>query len=273
MFTIFSLILSVLFLVYFILMQIFSPQTFFATIFGFSIIWFLLAVFFAILPILHKKGILKKISKKLKIVFASVIFVFFVIFLVNFIQILNPRFENKNSSPDFVILLGGGVTKEGKLTQMVMSRVEKTAEYLKQNPQSVCVVTGGKLPFMPCSEAEILKPTLINLGIEENRVFEEKNARDTIENFIFSVNLLSEKLKISKNQILKSKVTVITNDFHIARAERLACRMGFENLSSVKAQTPLIFRPNCYAREILCYIKLNLRILFTQKPNKSSILQ
>lgn len=270
-FSLISYIFSAFFLFYYILLLIISPDPFLVQLKSFSNTWLLLSIFFGILPTLKKKKFFKKFSKRFKIIFFSICGFFLIIFLINFIQILNPKFTKVEHKPDYVILLGGGITKDMKLTKMVQERVKTCAEYLKSNPDSICVASGGKLPFMPCSEGEILKPALEKYGIEENRIFAECNAQDTIENLIYSVRLISKEKNISTEEVLNSNITIITTDFHIARAEKLALKMGFKNISSVKAKTPLLFRLNSYSREILAYLKLNLRILFTGKPNLNSI--
>ena len=131
------------------------------------------------------------------------------------------------------------------------------------------MVTGGKGPFSPCPESDVLKPALAAYGIEDQRILAEDKAKDTIQNFQYSIKLLSEYTGKSVEEILSSPIAVVTNDFHLARSERLAKRIGFTEVYGVAARTPLFFRANCYCREICCYIKLNLRILLTGKPSKA----
>lgn len=202
MLSIIFLVLSVLSDVYFVLLNIASPGTFWGTVFSFSSVWLLLAVFFAALFVLEKCGILKKIcgriSKTVKIIFAF--FIFFGVFIaaLNLFFICTPRLSDGNENVRYVILLGGGITKDAKLTDSVQNRVRVAAEYLKAHPDAVAVVT---------------------------------------------------------------------SDFHIARAQRLASRMGFQNVYGVASRTPSLFVLNSYCREICCYVKLNLRILLTGKPD------
>lgn len=263
---IFWLILAFLFNAYFVAMQICSPGTFFGTIFSFSAIWFLLAVICVVIFALRKLHLWRKSSKKFKIAVFSILGIVILIAGINLFFICTPKLSNGNENPEYVILLGGGITKDAKLTKNVQQRVKVCAEYLKEHPNAICVVTGGKGPFSPCSESDVLKPAVESYGIESERVLAENKAKDTIQNFEFSAKILSEYSGKSISEILNSPITVITNDFHIARAERLAKRMGFTNIYGKCAKTPILFRPNVYSREILCYVKLNLRILFTRKP-------
>lgn len=191
-----------------------------------------------------------------------------IVCVVNLIFICNPRIADGTEDCEYVIVLGGGITKNATLTESMQRRVAFAADYLKKHPDAIAVVTGGKSRFAPCAESDVLKPALCAYGIDEDRVLAENQAKDTIQNFKFSAQLFAEKSGVPVQQILDSPIIVITSDFHIARAERLAKRMGFTNICGAASPTPLLFVPNSYTREICSYIKLNLRILLTGKPNR-----
>ena len=269
-FIIFVLI-SALSFFYFVAMQIASPGTFFGTFFSFSVVWLLCAVFFAVLAVLQKKKLLRtiffKIKRSVKIFLGVFVFLCAVICGVTLFFICNPRLSDGKEKVQYVILLGGGITKDAELTLSVQNRVRVAGEYLKKQPQAISVVTGGKGRFAPCPESDVLKPTLESYGIEGKRVLAENMAKDTIENFLFSVKILSEHENKTVQEILNAPVAVVTSDFHLARAERLAKRIGFTDVYGVASKTPALFVLNSYSREICSYIKLNLRILFSGKPS------
>lgn len=264
------LLLSISSGAYFVLINLASPGTVLGTIFGFSAVWFWIAVFFALLFVLEKRNILKticgKISKRIKIILIFLFGAGVLISGLNLFFICNPRLSDGKENVRYVIVLGGGITKDAKLTDSVQNRVRVASEYLKAHPASIAVVTGGKGKFSPCPESDVLKPVLASYGIDENRILAENKAKDTIQNFMFSAKLFAEHDGISVEEVLASPVAVVTSDFHIARAERLASRMGFSDVYGVASKTPPLFVLNSYCREICCYVKLNLRILLTGKP-------
>lgn len=266
LFSIITLTLAAIFTAYFIIMQIFSPGTLLGTIFSFSAFWLIFAVICIILFLLRNKKPWKKLPFAVKTGFFTACGILFVIFGINLYQICTPRLADGNEKPEYVIVLGGGITKNAELTDSVKQRIFLAADYLKSHPEAIAVVTGGTGPFSPCAESVVLKKELVNLGIESERILEEDQAKDTIDNFEFSAKLLARHKNLPVEKILESPVTVITNDFHIARAERLAARMGFKDVYGKAATTPPVFVPNAYGRELCCYIKLNLRILLTGKP-------
>jgi uncharacterized SAM-binding protein YcdF (DUF218 family) len=78
--------------------------------------------------------------------------------------------------------------------------------------------------------------------------------------------MLADYADVSEQEILESRIMVITNAFHLRRALRLTKRMGFKNTKGIAAKIPWYSVPHSYLREICSYIKLNVRILLTGKP-------
>lgn len=262
--------LSALSFLYFLLLQLSSPGTLAGTFLGFSAVWLYLAVFLALLAVLEKKKGIKKVwlglRKRTRTVVCLVLALGAAVSALNLAFILNPEVSDGSENVKYVILLGGGVTKDARLTESVQMRVEKAAEYLKAHPDALAVVTGGKGSFAPCPEADVLKPALASLGVDESRILAEDKALDTIQNFMYSARLLAEHDGVEVSDVLSSPVAVVTSRFHLARAERIARRMGFKEVYGAGSKVPSLFVLNTYCREILAYVKLNLRILLTGKP-------
>ena len=127
---------------------------------------------------------------------------------------------------------------------------------------------GGTLHFLPVAEAPELKKLLEKNGVEASRILVEDQALDTIQNFQYSCKMLADFEGVSQQQILDSRIAVVTSYFHLRRAGRLAHRMGFTCIKGVGSKTSPINVPHSYVREICAYIKLNARILLTGKPKK-----
>lgn len=250
-----------------------NPGTFLDNLFSFTHIWSALGAFLVFLAVYRKKtghSFWSTFSRRVKVIVASVLSVGVVIASVNLCFILTPKIAPITEDADYVILLGGGISGDGVLPKTVMSRVEKAAEYLNAHPKAICVVTGGTLDWLPYPEAPEMKKQLVLAGVEEQRVLIEDKALDTIQNFQLSCRLLSETLAVSQREVLESRVVIVTSRFHLRRAERLARRMGYTNVTGISAKCPLINIPHCYVKEICSYIKLNLRILLTGKPTQIS---
>lgn len=269
MISIVLIVLGAIFISYDFILIILNPGTFLDNLTSFTHIWLALGAFLIFLGIYRRKtghsfwSILKKWVKLTLVSLASLILV---ISVINLCFILNPKIASMEDEAECLILLGGGIDKDGKLPESVLNRVNTAAEYLKLHDECICVVTGGTLKWLPYAEAPEIKRQLVAAGIEEERIFVEDQAQDTIQNFQLSAKLLSEEIEIPVSQILENRFVIVTNGFHLRRAQRLAKRMGFKNIKGIAAKTSAITIPHIYVREICAYIKLNLRIFLTGQP-------
>ncbi|MCR4579267.1 MAG: YdcF family protein [Treponema sp.] len=263
------IVLGIVCIIYDIILNIISPGTFLDILTSFSHIWTALGALLIFTGLYRRRTgswFWKKWKLWLKLTVGSLLCIAFIISFINLIFIWTPRLTDLQEEGDYVILLGGGIDKNGKLPPSVMKRVEKTAEYLKLHENAVCVVTGGTLKWLPYAEAPEIKRQLVAAGISQERILVEDQALDTIQNFQYSCKMLAEYSGLSQEEILKSRIIVVSNFYHLRRAERLAARMGFENISGIGAQCAPIQIPMSYVREICAYVKLNLRILLTGQP-------
>ena len=269
----FLIFFGILFIAYDVLLLCMTPGTFWDNVFSFTHIWLVLGaylIFCGIFRFIKKNSFWSIWKKPVKLAVVGVLAVGAIISVINLSFILRPKLADVNESVDYVIILGGGIDKNGKLPGNVLLRVDAAAEFLKRPEQknAVVVVTGGTLHWLPFAEAPELKRQLVLRGVEEERILVEDQALDTIQNFQYSCQMLADYAGISQQEILNSEIVVITNYFHLRRAERLAARMGFTNIKGIGAPCEKIKALHIYVREICAYIKLNLRILFTGKPER-----
>ena len=265
------IILGILSIAYDVILILINPGTFLDIVFSFTHIWLALGAYLIFIGIYRIKtghSFWSIWKKWIKISFVSLVSAGAVIAVINLIFILNPVVVSVNETAENVILLGGGIDKDGNLPKPVMDRVEKAAEYLNQHPETVCIVTGGTLKWLPFAEAPELKNQLVNKGVAPERILVEDQAKDTIQNFQFSCKMLAEYRGVSITEILEAPTAVVTSRYHLRRSERLARRIGFKNIKGIPVGCPVIYIPHSYVREICAYVKLILRILLTGEPRK-----
>ena len=265
------IILGIICIVYDGILTFITPGTILDILTSFTHIWTAFGAYLIFLGIYRIKtghSFWRIWKKWIKITFVSLFSICAATAIINLIFILNPDVVSVAETAENVILLGGGIDKDGKLPKSVMTRVDKTAKYLKQHPDSICVVSGGTLKWLPFAEAPELKNQLVNKGIEPERILVEDQAKDTIQNFQFSCKMLAEYRGISIQETLDMPTAVVTNYYHLRRSERLARRIGFTNIKGIGASCPAIYVPHSYVREICAYVKLNMRILLTGKPKR-----
>ena len=136
-------------------------------------------------------------------------------------------------SPDnaqAVIVLGCKVNGTNP-SRMLKRRLDSAQRFLKEHPDAVCVVSGGKGDDEKISEAQAMKTYLIENGIAESRVIAEDKSVNTNENMRFSADIL-KKMGIEK-------AAVVTDGFHQYRAGIIAEKYGLET-SAVNADTDFL---------------------------------
>ncbi len=206
----------------------------------------LLSALFGVFCILFSK--IFKPFPKLKIVVFILIIIYVISFLIISLIIYNypqspPYSEVRNST---VVVLGAKI-KGYSPSPMLAWRLDKAYEYLINNSDQKCIVSGGQGIDEPTSEASVMKDYLVKKGISPERIFIEPKATNTKENLIFSNEIIKENS-------LPSKMLIVTTDFHCLRSSIIAKRQGITH-ETAGAVLPLRFRYPNYVREYFAVIK------------------
>ena len=149
---------------------------------------------------------------------------------------------------DYVVVLGAQVRKSGP-SLVLRYRLDKAIEYLDENPNTICIVSGGKGPNEPFPEAQGMADYLKEHGIDEQRILEEPDSKTTEENIVNSKKLISDD---------DASVGVITNNFHMFRALQIADKYGLDNAQGIAAGSPPNMLVNNMVREFFAEIKFLL---------------
>lgn len=144
-----------------------------------------------------------------------------------------------------VIVLGAGLHHGDRLSLVLQSRLDRTLLLLRQFPSLQVIVSGGQGPNETLSEAAAMQRYLRQHGISAARIIEENRSTTTRENLRFSHRLLPHP---------HSRVLVLSSDFHIYRAQRIARRQGL-NSTAIAADTPGWVLVNYAIREYFALLK------------------
>lgn len=146
---------------------------------------------------------------------------------------------------DYLIVLGAQWKADGP-SQVLRRRLDRAVEYLLENPGTQVIVSGGQGSNEPVSEAAGMEQYLIDAGIAPERITKEDRSTNTFENLKFSGELLDRK---------NSRVVIVTNNFHVFRAMKIAEKQGYANIEGIAADSVLWMNPNNLLREFLGVIK------------------
>ncbi len=144
------------------------------------------------------------------------------------------------------IIVPGAQLKENGPSLALQKRLDAAAAYLRENPETMCVVSGGQGRNEPMSEAEGMAVYLISKGICAGRILKEDRSVNTGQNLAFSRRLIPPDIQ---------RVGIVTSNFHVYRSVQLAKSSGFPGAVGICAPSGLFFLPNNMLRELLGILK------------------
>lgn len=147
-------------------------------------------------------------------------------------------------SCDYLIVLGAGVEGE-EPSPILQYRIEEAYRYLSANPNTICIVSGGKGDDENISEAQCMFNHLTAMGIAADRIWMEDQATSTVENFEYSLQLLK-----AKTGSQSGKLGVLSSEFHLFRAKQIAKANGVSPIFVKAPTTNKIVLLNYTIREI-----------------------
>lgn len=188
-------------------------------------------------------------KKKNVFLWIGVLIAFGLIYLF-FLQFKISQYSSLRApgNADYLIVLGARV-KGTVPSQVLASRIDAAAGYLKENKNTIVIASGGQGPGEKISEAESIKRELVEQNISESRIILENRSTDTYENIRFSKKLIP---KDAKNGV------VVTNTFHLYRAVSIGRNQGLD-LQGLPAKTPWTTVLKSYSREYLAITKFYLK--------------
>ena len=149
---------------------------------------------------------------------------------------------------DYAVILGAQV-KENQPSAVLRERLDAGLAFMEEHPDTAIIVSGGFGTEEKLSEAQIMYNYLESRGGDMSRVYMEDQSTDTRENLIFS-SQIAEELGLDK-----SRVTVITSEFHLCRAEYIASTLDI-SAGGVGSETKETFLlANYYIREVFSFVK------------------
>ena len=235
------LILALLCLIYGILVRMTGYGT------PFFMVWIGTGVLFLIFAIMVWTELWNKLPGFVHILFWIAVLIVLVLFFVLEGQILSGFHEKGEKDLDYIIVLGAQVRTEGP-SPVLAYRLEQAYEYLTENPGTTCIVSGGQGYNEPCTEAEAMAAYLMERGIPEERIIQEKKATTTKENIRFSMSFMEQD----------ASVGIVTNNFHVYRALRIAEDEGLRNVCGIAADNKRFYLPNNMYREFFALGKYYL---------------
>lgn len=195
-------------------------------------------------------------SRLLCALFLALLALTCLLFLINACRILSAIKAHPRQACTLIVL--GCKVYGTKASLMLEERMDAAIAYLRANPDSKCIVSGGKGDDEGISEAACMQQYLICHGIPKSRIFMEDRSRTTQENLLFSSAII-------KKQGLDPHLALVSNEFHLYRSLCIAKKLGF-SAYGIPAKTAWWLFPTYFTREILAIVNEDLGLLRPKSP-------
>lgn len=174
--------------------------------------------------------------------------VFFAVLIVTYVitaSVMMITFAHRKAPesdrPPVVVVLGCLVVNDHP-SSLLAERIKTAYKYLNANPESPCIVSGGKGSDESISEAQCMYQELVRMGISPDRIYIEDRSTTTRENLAFCKEIMEQ-------ENLGDTVVLVTNSWHEFRASLIASEIDLQ-CGNEGAATPPWRLPSNYLREL-----------------------
>lgn len=229
------LLLGIIFIGYFICIAFFVGH---GT--NFFFIWLFLGIGAITMAVLMKKGIWSEhLPRWIRRIFTVLVCVGGIVFIVVESCIISGFSQKGPDGLDYLVVLGAQMKTSGP-SKALQYRLDEAIRYLEENPDTQVIVSGGQGPDEPISEAQGMYDYLVEKGISSERILMEDQSKNTFQNLTFSEKYLNKE---------KDAVGVVSNNFHVFRATKIARKAGYQKVYGIAAKGEPFLQYNNMMRE------------------------
>ena len=220
---------------------------------SFFAVWIALAIFLVAVGISLHVRVWKKVPVWIRRGLTGLVAVGLVAFVIIEGCVIRHMNDEGADKLDYIIVLGAQVYEDGP-SPVLKYRLDRAIEYLEENPDTYCILSGGQGSNEPFPEAEGMADYVIRQEIPETRLVIEPDSGTTEENITNSM----------KHMRSGASVGIVTNDFHMFRALQIAHKQGLDNACGISAGSTRLYLANNMLREFFAEIKFLILLFIKQ---------
>ena len=183
-------------------------------------------------------------ARRLKRVFTVILCIGLILVAITEFFIIRASLGEPTESCDYVVVLGAKVRESGPSASL-WDRIYGARDYLEAHPEVIAIVSGGQGQDEPMTEARAMYEKLVELGIDDNRIWLEENATSTWENLNFSLKLIEEKTGSRPDNI-----GIVSSEYHLFRASLFAEACNVDSVLIPARTSVFTQRINHFMREV-----------------------
>lgn len=191
-------------------------------------------------------------ARGLRVLAAAGLAVGFGLFLAAEIPVICRAHSDPDASAPYLIVCGAGVN--GSVPSRSMTdRLERTVDWLAENPSGVAILSGCQGPGEDLSEAEAMYIWLTARGIKPARLLLEDRAADSRQNIEYSLALIAQN-----GGDPTGRVAILSSEYHLYRLGYMAKKLGCQPALVAAPTTKVSLLINYAVREAFAMWKIYL---------------
>lgn len=143
----------------------------------------------------------------------------------------------------YIVVLGAAVYGD-EASPSLLRRVNGAADYLSEYPDSIAIVSGGQGKGENVTEAKCMYDALVRCGIDESRIIMENKATSTMENLLFSYDIIR-----ARGDEPDGNVAIVSTSYHLYRAKEMSKLLGVSAAGVAGHKGNPVATLNFYIRE------------------------
>ncbi|MDE1768600.1 MAG: YdcF family protein [Candidatus Micrarchaeota archaeon] len=132
---------------------------------------------------------------------------------------------------DYVIVLGNAPGKAGRISRILVNRMNVALRLYKKGMAKRLLLSGGiRNPSDPVPEAVRMERYLVRKGVKRDDIVKETRSTMTLGNAYFTKKLLGD--------IRGLRIAVVTSEFHVKRSRFIFSRVFGTKITFIPSKTP-----------------------------------
>ena len=165
------------------------------------------------------------------------------------LTILSAAHKPEPENMEYYLVLGAWVNGR-QPSRALRKRLDKALSCAEKDPAARLILSGGQGDDEEISEAVCMRNYLVAAGVEEDRLILEDRSTSTRENLLFSDQLTG---------CGGASCGIISNDFHICRAMKLARQAGYRDCYGIAAEGDPVMELHYIVRESVALFMMALQ--------------
>jgi uncharacterized SAM-binding protein YcdF (DUF218 family) len=133
---------------------------------------------------------------------------------------------------DVIIIMGAAVWEEETPSPALQARIDHALKLHREGYAERLILSGGR-GIHPPTEAEAMQVALLRQGVDNSRLYLEKEATNSLENLKFSKDIMTE--------FGFETAIIVTDPFHMKRSLLIARDLGLE-ATGAPAKNSILYR-------------------------------